>query len=221
MIPLFKDGVPLFYGGVPALGREDGLNPCCCGKKATPCSGNTLLFNPADYELHLEFYDGTYTDLCHNCDKIENQSFILPWQPTRFRWAYGSSTFGNACSLRRSIEIAAGIVCSGGKLGLRGAAGQFGTSSSASTIGSFIFWGNDSNAAICLWAGRWSTVNTSTCARGSELNLFFPDADVNIGQSYEMGALDIPCLDIGNCDCHATTAGIGVGPKMRATLVEA
>jgi len=98
--------------------------PCCCRQPGPPtiipCNSGTLLINPADYEIHLQFHSGSYVSECDSCNKLESTPFILTWDAAKSRWGYINATFGNSCSNRRRIDIGVSPACLDGTFGLRG-----------------------------------------------------------------------------------------------------
>jgi hypothetical protein len=195
--------------------------PCCCSSESTitPCSGSTLLINRADYELHIQFHSGSYVSECDSCDKLESTTFILTWDAVKLRWGYTNATFGDACSSDRRIDIGLINSCSSGKMRLQGKA----FSDGSPLTGVWFIWGGSGTGTVCLFAGKWTSVNTGTCSRGTELSFEFPDADVTLNTWYEAGALDVPCDDssLATCDCGISAAGLGNGPQARVMFVEA
>lgn len=192
--------------------------PCCCDSvpTVTPCSGSTLLIDRADYEIHMQFHSGTYEAGCDTCDKLEAGTFILTWDATRSRWGYTSETFGDTCGTHRRIDIGLINVCSSGVLRLKGKTHD---EDDVALDGTWILWGDNSNASVCMYAGRWTSLNTTTCIRGTELSVAFPDAEIELDTWYEFGALDVSCRDDGDCDCYPASEGMGMGPEVRVKFI--
>jgi hypothetical protein len=184
-----------------------GGYPCCCNSEDVfhPCAG---AFNRADYELHLTLSGGNFTAGCHTCDKLLT-TFILNWDGSRYR--YTNSAFGNACSgTRRRLDIGLtiGVACTTGVAALSGRA-RDSNNLTFPPSGSWVAWGQNENAGICLVLGLFSPISWP-----------FPQPGIQLGLPYSIGNLDSSNIDPGFCDCHNNPLnGDGAGPEATVAVV--